>query len=171
MQSIHELEHDYHLLKSGGGDWHDCIEWATERLRSDEENDDEEIALLASTTERHEALTLTEHVIARYCGSQALDAQLAAGKYLVALRHDYLRGVETVRTLAGKIQGLSEKLQHPPWLAVLTRNARKARERLEYKDAFDREFAYLARVWALSGTRTEFILRYDHTVSTSHDAL
>lgn len=170
MISIIELEHSYHLLKSGGGDWHECIDWAAERLRSHEESGDEEIALLAATTERHEALLLTEHVLARYSGSQALDAHLAAGKYLVALRHDYIRGEETVRTLTGKIQRLADMLRQPPWLSVLRRNVRRARERFEYKVYFDREFAYLARLWAVANTRAEFLARYDHTVSTGNDA-
>src|SRR5262245_33023025 len=140
MQAINELEHSYFLLKSGGGDWHECTHWALERLRADEEGDDEEIALLAASTERHEVLTLTEQVVERYSGYQALDPQLAAGKYLVALRHDYLRGVETVRTLSSKLLGLAERLRYPAWLSVLCRNARHARERHEFKEFFDKEF-------------------------------
>jgi hypothetical protein len=171
MQAINELEHSYYLLKSGGGDWHECTHWALERLRENEEGDDEEIALLAASNERHEAFTLTEHVVERYSGYQALDPQLAAGKYLVALRHDYLRGVETVRTLSSKVQGLAERLGRPAWLAVLSRNARHARENHEYKEFFDREFAYLARLWALASTRAHFETRYNHAISVRHDAL
>jgi hypothetical protein len=171
MQAISELEHSYFLLKSGGGDYHECIHWALERLRDNEEDEDEEIALLAASTGRLETLTLTEHVVERYCGYQALDPQLAAGKYLVTLRHDYIRGVETVRTLTGKILGLAEKLHHPTWMAVLTRNARYARDHLAFKEFFDREFAYLARLWVLAGTRAHFEARYNHAISTRHDAL
>lgn len=171
MQSINELEHSYYLLKSGGGDYHECVHWALERMQSNEEDEDEEIALLATSTERQETLTLTEHVVERYCGYQALDPQLAAGKYLVAMRHDYIRGVETVRTLAGKILGLAEKLHHPTWMAVLARNARYAREHPAFRDFFEREFAYLARLWVLANSRAQFEARYNHAVSVRHDAL
>ena len=171
MQAITELEHSYFLLKSGGGDWHECTHWALERLRENEENDDEEIALLAASNERHEVLTLTEQVVERYSGYQALDPHLAAGKYLVALRHDYLRSVETVRTLSSKLQGLAERLGRPSWLAVLCRNARHARDNHEYQDFFEREFAYLARLWALANTRAQFEARYNHAISVRHDAL
>ena len=64
-------------------------------------------------------MTFAEHVIARYSGYQAQDAQLAAGKYLVALRHDYLRGIETVATLESKLLGLYERLEFPGWLSKL----------------------------------------------------
>lgn len=171
MQAINELEHSYFLLKSGGGDWHECTHWAIERLRESEEGDDEEIAQLAASSDRHEALTLTEHVVERYSGYQALDPQLAAGKYLVALRHDYLRNVETIRTLSSKLQGLAEKLRRPAWLAVLCRNARHARDNIDYKRFFELEFAYLCRLWALASTRTQFEARYNHAISVRHDAL
>ena len=67
---------------------------ALDRLRRDEEDDDTDIALLAASGDPSEALTFAELLIERYSGYQALDPQLAAGKYLVALRHDYLRGIE-----------------------------------------------------------------------------
>ena len=37
------------LLKSGGGDYRECIDWAVQRLRDNEEDDDEEIVLLAAS--------------------------------------------------------------------------------------------------------------------------
>src|SRR3982751_5944340 len=104
MEEISQLECSYFLLKSGGGDYRDCIEWALDRLRRDEEGDDTDIVFLAASEDRDEALTFAEHVVDRYSGYQALDVQLAAGKYLVALRHDSLRGIETTRTLDSKLQ-------------------------------------------------------------------
>lgn len=171
MQAINQLEHSYYMLKSGGGDYHDCIAWAIQRLRNNEEGDDEEIVLLAASQGRSEVLTLAEHVVERYSGYQALDAQLAAGKYMVSLRHDYLRGVETIRTLHAKLQSLYEKLSYPRWLSVLCRNCRHAREDRAYQEFFEKEFAYLARLWAVATSRTHFDARYNHAISLKHDAL
>jgi hypothetical protein len=171
MQAITQLEHSYFLLKSGGGDYRECIDWAVQRLRDNEEDDDEEIVLLAASQGPGETLTLAEHVVERYSGMQALDAQLAAGKYLVALRHDYLRQVETIRTLHSKLQALYTRLNYPRWLSVLCRNVRHAREHHEYREFFEREFAYLCRIWAVATSRSQFEARYNHAISLKHDAL
>jgi hypothetical protein len=171
MEAITQLEHSYFLAKSGGGDYRECIDWALERMRGHEAEKDDEIALLATTSTKLEALKITEQVIERYSGQQALDEQLAAGKYLVALRHDYLRGKETVGTLEAKLTVLYERLKFPIWLSVLCRNCRYARELRLSKELFDKEFAYLARLWAIANSRSQFESRYNHGISTRHDAL
>jgi hypothetical protein len=171
MQSINQLEQSYFLLKSGGGDYRDCIDWAVQRLRENEEGDDEEIVLLATSQGPAETLVLAEHVVERYSGLQALDAQLAAGKYIVTLRHDYLREVETIRTLHSKLQALYARLNHPRWLSVLCRNCQHARENRAYQEYFEKEFQYLARLWAVAMSRAQFESRYNHAISLKHDAL
>ena len=171
MQAINQLEHSYFLLKSGGGDYRDCIRWARDRLRDNEQDDDAEILLLATASAFVETITLAEQLIERYSGYQALDAQLAAGKYLVALRHDYLRGNETVRTLESKLTNLYERLGYATWLSVLVRNCRYAKLMPDYRELFEREFTYLARLWALANSRTQFEARYNHAISARHDGL
>jgi hypothetical protein len=171
MQAITQLEQSYHLMKSGGGDYRECIRWARERLREEEDGNDEQIVMLATASEFTETMTLAENLIERYSGYQALDPQLAAGKYMVALRHDYLRGNEDVRSLDSKLTHLYERLQFPTWLSVLVRNCRYAKVIDEYRDLFEREFAYLARIWAVSNSRSQFQARYNHAVSVRHDGL
>jgi len=171
MEAITDLEQSYFLAKSGGGDYHDCIDWALERLRGNEEEDDYEIALLAATSTKLEALTIAGHVIEKYSGYQALDEQLAGGKYLVALRHDYLRGVETTRTLESKLLRLYEMLKFPGWLSVLCRHCRYAKDLRLSQELFDKEFAYLARLWAVVNSRSQFESRYSSAISNRHDAL
>jgi hypothetical protein len=171
MEAINQLERSYFLLKSGGGDYRECIEWALDRLRRDEEDDDTDIVMLAASADPTEALTFAGLVIERYSGYRALDAQLAAGKYLVALRHDYLRGIETVQTLESKLMLLYERLRFPGWLSVLCRNCRHANEAPSCRDLFDKEFAYLARLWAVAMSRQQFESRYNRTISVLHDAL
>ena len=170
MEAITELERSYFLLKSGGGDYRECVEWALDRLRRDEEGDDTDIVMLAASGDPTEALTFAELVIGRYSGYRALDAQLAAGKYLVTLRHDYLRGIETVDTLESKLMSLYERLHFPGWLAVLCRNCRHAQGATPNQDLFDKEFAYLARLWAVAMSRQQFESRYNRTISALHVA-
>ena len=86
MEAINQLEHSYFLLKSGGGDYHECVQWAVDRLRQNEEGDDEDIVLLAASSARSEVLAFAEHVVERYSGYQALDPQLAAAGQLESLR-------------------------------------------------------------------------------------
>jgi hypothetical protein len=171
MEAINQLEYSYFLARSGCGDYRDCIDWAMERLRRNEEGDDSDVIMLAASEEPEEARTFTELVIERYSGQQALDLQLAGGKYLVALRHEYLRGNETVHTLESKLQRLYVHLEHPGWLSVLCRNCRHARVAAPYRDPFDREFAHLTRLWALASTREQFEASYNPAISARHDGI
>jgi len=171
MEAISQLERSYFLLKAGGGDYRECVEWALERLRRDEEGDDTDIVLLAASATRYEVLTFAEHVIGRYCGYQSLDEQLAAGKYLVALRQDYLRGIETVHSLENKLQSLHERLRFPRWLSVLCRNCRLASEAKHHRELFEKEFAYVTRLWAVAMSRHQFDARYNPVISRQHNVL
>ena len=66
---------------------------------------------------------------------------------------------------------LNERLHFPGWLSVLCRNCRLAQEATPYRDLFDKEFAYLARLWAVAMSRQQFESRYNRAISTLHDAL
>jgi hypothetical protein len=169
LEAINQLEYSYFLARSASGSYRDCIDWAVERLRRNEENDDADVILLAVSEEPEEARTFTELVIQRYSGREALDAQLAGGKYLVALRHEYLRGHQSVHSLESKLQRLYWDLGCPGWLSVLCRNCRHARESAAWRGPFDREFTYLARLWAVAATREQFAWRYDPAISAGHD--
>jgi hypothetical protein len=171
MEAINQLEYSYFLARSAGGDYRDCIDWACERLLRNEEGDDPDVFMLAACEEPEEARTFAELVIERYSGFQSLDDELAGGKYLVALRHEYLRGNETVHTLESKLQRLYEHLQHPSWLSVLCRNCRHARNAAAYQELFDSEFAYLTRLWAVATSRTQFDSRYNRRISARHDGI
>jgi len=171
MEAINQLERSYFLLKAGGGDIHDCVKWALERLRRDEEGNDTDIVLLAASATRYEVLTFAEHVIGRYCGYQSLDEQLAAGKYLVALRQDYLRGIENLHSLENKLQGLNERLRFPRWLGVLCGNCRFAGKARHHRELFEKEFAYVTRLWAVSMSRHQFEARYKPSISRQHNIL
>jgi hypothetical protein len=170
MEALAQLEHSYFLAKAGMGDYHACIDWAVDRVCHDEEGDDEEIVLLAAASRRIEVLTLTEHVVERYCGHDALDNELAAGKYIAALRSNYLGRSETFASLGPKLRDLYVRLNYPDWLSVLCRNCEYAATVPEYKAPFEREFAYIAHLWVLARTRADFDNIYNRAISRQNDA-
>jgi hypothetical protein len=169
LEAINQLEHSYFLARAASGNYRDCIDWAMDRLRRNEDQDDANVILLAVCEEPEEARTFTELVIETYSGHDTLDAQLAGGKYLVALRHEYLRRNENVHSLESKLQRLYWDLGCPGWLSVLCRNCRHARESAAWRGPFDREFAYLARLWSVATTREQFDSRYNPGISAGHD--
>ena len=57
MEAINQLEYSYFLARSAGGDYRDCIDWAMERLRRNEEGDDSDVIMLAASEEPEEART------------------------------------------------------------------------------------------------------------------
>ena len=74
-------------------------------------------------------------------------------------------------TLESKLRSLYQRLNFPGWLGVLCRNCRYSRNAQPCRDLFDKEFAYLARLWAVAMSRQQFESRYNHAVSARHDAL
>lgn len=169
MEAIEQLKHDYFLLAFDVGDFHNCVNWAIDRLRHDQEGEDLDIILLAAATTREEALPLVEQVVARYCGMSALDDELAAGKYVAHLRSAYLQGQETIESLDSKLIKLYFGLGYPDWLVMLSRNCEYATDIPAFEESFEKEFAYIAELWASSGTRSEFESKYSRAVSDQHD--
>lgn len=169
MQQLSELEQAYFQLRHGYGQPGRCVDWAVERLRLDQEGDDLDIVLLASARGVDEALPLVEAVIARYRGAQRLTEQFLAGKYLVELRDAYLAGRESVQSLDAILTRLYPALDYPDWLVMLSRNCEYATDVPEFEPPFEREFAYIAGLWAEAGSVAEFERRYCRATSNGHD--
>ncbi|MEO8062628.1 MAG: hypothetical protein ABI821_07750 [Pseudomonadota bacterium] len=79
--------------------------------------------------------------------------------------------MEAVRTIESRLLSLYERLNFPVWLAVLCRNCRYATEGLHYREYFEKEFACLARLWAVASSRAHFESRYNRAISARPDAL
>jgi hypothetical protein len=169
MEAIDQLQHNYFLLKVGFGDFHACIDWAIERLQQDQEGDDLEIVLLAAATEQSEATPLVEQIVERYCGSNTIDAQLAAGKYVASLRKAYLQGTETIESIDAKLTKLYNHLGYPNWLVMLSRNCEYATDIPAFEEPFEKEFAYVAGLWESATSRPEFEAKYSRAISNQHD--
>jgi hypothetical protein len=170
MEAIALLEHEYFLLRFGVGSTAYCVDWAVDRLRYDEEGDDLEVVLLASARGLEEVLPLVEVIVERHCGESRLDDQLAAGKYIVALRAAYLLGQETTDSLEAKFHSLYFKLGYPDWLTMLCRNCEYATDVDVFEAPFESEFAYISRLWEIATTRQEFEEKYSRAISSQHDA-
>lgn len=169
MESIAQLAQQYFLLKMGVGHYQPCIDWALDRLRLDQEGDDINIVLLAATTTREEATPLIEAVLETHMGISSIDDRFAAGKYVAYLRTAYLGGHETIDSLDEKFTKLYYRLNYPDWLEMLSRNCEYATDIPEFKEPFEMEFEYVAGLWSLATSPSDFESKYSRAKSNSHD--
>ena len=168
MQDLAELEQACFQLRHGDGRVERCVDWAVERLRLDQEGDDLDVVLLASARGEGEVLPLAEAIIERYRGVQGLDEQFQAGKYIVELRAAYLAGQQSIQSLDAILTRLYPALDYPDWLVMLSRNCEYATDVADFEQPFEREFGYIARLWAEVGSVAEFEQRYCRATSNRH---
>jgi hypothetical protein len=169
MNAISQLQNFYFLLTLGIGSHQACIDWAIEKLLSDQEGDDLDIVLLAAATNHDEALPLVENIIERYIGLASLDGELAGGKCIASLHQAYQDGKETVASLDEKFTKLHYSLGCPDWLVMLSRNCEYATDIPDFVKHFEDEFEYVANLWASAKSQNEFKSRYSRDISNQHD--
>jgi hypothetical protein len=167
MKAVDELKHHYFLVRAGLGPVSVCIDWAIERLERNEENGDRNVALLAGADTDDEARQLTELILESH--QRNGDDQLAAGKYIVDLRHAYQAGRETDDTLEWKLWRLYTTLGYPDWLVMLSRNCEYATDVPAFREPFEAELAYISGLWDQVESADEFHRLYDRAVSDQHD--
>lgn len=170
MDSVAQLAQQYFLLKMGVGHHQSSIDWALERLRLDQEGDDLNVVLLAAATTREEATPLIEAILETYMEISSIDDRFAAGKYVTVLHAAYLAGQETIESLDEKFTKLYTRLKFPNWLTMLSRNCEYATDIPEFREPFEKEFEYIADLWAASTSLADFESKYSHVISNSHDA-
>ncbi|TFW28739.1 hypothetical protein E4L96_02025 [Massilia arenosa] len=169
MKDIATLEYEYFLLRYAWGTGAGCVEWAVTRLSKDEEGDDLEVVLLASARGRDEISPLVATILERYCGADRASDEYMAGKYVAALRRAYRLGEETVESLDIKFTAMYSTLGYPPWLTMLSRNCEYALDIPIFEEPFEKEFEYVASVWAAAASLAEFYASYSRATSNSHD--
>ncbi|MCX7066158.1 MAG: hypothetical protein NTW85_00415 [Methylococcales bacterium] len=169
MNAISELQQSYFLLKIGIISHQTCIDWAMERLLSNQEGDDFDIVFLAITMNHDEVLPLVEKIIDRYIGLATIDDELVAGKYIALLHQAYQAGKETVASLDEKFTKLYYSLGYPNWLVMLSRNCEYATDIPDFLKPFEDEFEYVANLWVSAESRNEFESRYSRDLSNQHD--
>ncbi len=171
MNGVEQLWALHFRMRTGDANWKDCIDWAIERLRRDEEGDDLDVVMLAAATRADEVDSLVIQIVERYIAPGALSDEVAAGKLIVELYRAYTEGKESVASLEPKFWRLFYDLGQPGWLVMLARNCEYATDTEPVQKPFDQEFEYIARLWQESSSKEEFLSRYDRKVSDSHDAM
>jgi hypothetical protein len=171
MNAVEQLRRIHFRIGTGDASWKDCIDWAIERLRDDDEGDDLDVVMLAAATREDEVNPLVVQIIERYLAHGALSNELEAGKLIVDLYHAYKEGKESAVSLEPKLWRLFADLGHPGWLVMLARNCEYATDVEAFQKPFDEEFEYIATLWQISRSLEEFLSKYDRKVSESHDAI
>ena len=169
MEQLTELEIAAFQLRMGFAPADRCVDWAVERLRLDQEGDDLEVVLLASARGVDEVLPLAEVIIERYRGTQRLDQQFLAGKFIVELRAAYLAGRESASSLDAIFTRLYPALAYPDWLVMLSRNCEYATDVADFEQPFEDEFRYIASLWARAESLAAFEREYRRQTSNGHD--
>lgn len=168
MNAIEELRSLHFRMRTGSASWKDCVDWAVERLRNNDEGDDLDIAVLAGAR-KDEVKELVIQIVERYLSESALTNQVAVGKLIVALYDAYKSGSEPAESLDPTFWRLYYDFDHPVWLAMLARNCEYAIDIPAFQKPFEEEFEYIANLWRNAETQIEFEAVYDSRVSKSHD--
>ncbi|RZJ10259.1 MAG: hypothetical protein EON50_15745 [Acidovorax sp.] len=168
MNAIDELRSLHFRSRTGLASWQDCVDWATERLRHDDEGDDLDVVTLAGAR-KDEVPPLVTQILERYLGAGALSNQVAAGKFIVDLYDAYKSGEETAVSLDPRIWRVYYDFDQPTWLVMLARNCEYATDIPDFRAPFEEEFEYIANLWRSATTENEFEAAYDSRISRSHD--
>jgi len=158
------------LLTLGVGETQPCIDWAIQRLQLNQEDGDLEVVMLAAATTRDEVLPLVQEILERYVGIEALNKELAAGKYVASLRKLYLSGAVSIESLDEKFTKIYSIIGYPNWLVTLSRNCEYATDIDAFREPFEEEFEYIADLWGKAHSLSEFEGLYSREVSNRHDA-
>lgn len=140
-----------------------------DRLANNEDNGDEDVILLASSTDESETKTLAQRIVRRYLQPEALNEELWAGRVLVSLYDRYNEGKANIVALEPIVASLYRNLEYPDWLVMLSRNCEYATDVEPFIKPFEDEFTYISDLWRRSQSLDEFRIKYDRRVSNTHD--
>jgi hypothetical protein len=169
MNAVDALQNALFAYKFGLGNVKACVNWAVERLMRDEEGDDNDVVLLAGSTDGAETLALTYKIVDRYLPPDARREELWAGRLQIWLYERYQAGAISIVQLDLIINNLYVDLKYPNWLTMLSRNCEYATDVDRFRKPFEDEFKYIRDLWAVSTSLEDFYNRYDRRVSNTHD--
>jgi len=150
-------------------EWAGCSKWAVNCLVENEENNDDEIILLAGSESDGEMKSLTEIILQRYLPSINRNDEYWAGKYIVELHRLYINKRIDIFDIENIINNLYYKLGYPDWLVMLARNCEYATDVPAFQKPFEEEFSYIKGLWSSSESIDMFNKSYERQVSNSHD--
>lgn len=165
MNAVEELQNVLFSRKYGLGDLQECVDWAMARLSANEDDGDEDVVLLAGSTDERETKDLAHKIVERYLQPDAREESLWTGRFLVRLCERYREGTMGIPALEPIIGAMYENLGKPDWLAVLRRNCGYAADGDRFAKPFEEELEYIAGLWRQSASTAEFSKKYDRKVS------
>ena len=159
------LRDAYMEAKLLGKDFSGCIDWAAKELGKD--GKDKGLAALAAADRRDgkAARQLVEDLL----GDGPAEDELWAGRKIAESARRYFDGEEDAGRLTAEIAALHSNLGSPDWLATLRRSSEFLADIPAYREPFEAELKYLARLWSHAGNSAEFLEAYDYRISGKHE--
>lgn len=168
MQFLSELQITYKRCLLGLASYQELIAWGINRLQADEEGDDLDVVLLASTNEEKEAIFLVEKIIRRHAEYE-IDLAFVIGKELIDIRNGLRERKLTISTIESVVDKFYRELAQPSWLTMLSRNCEYATDIDNFVKPFNDELDYICSLWERCSSFEEFDKIYDRAISNSHD--
>lgn len=148
-----------------GKDVAGCIDWAARELAKG--GPDEGLATLAAADRKDGKAVL--QLVEGLLGDGSVEAELWAGRRIAESARRYFDGEEGAEGLATEIAALHSSLGSPDWLSTLRRNAEFLADLPAYREPFEAELKYLARLWSHAGSSADFLDAYDYRISGKHE--
>lgn len=147
-----------------GKDFSGCIDWAAGELGKD--GADDALASLAAL-DRKDGKAIRQRV-EELLGEGSAEEAFWAGRRISESARRYFDGGESAAGLAAEIAALHSGLGSPDWLSTLRRNAEFLADLPAYREPFEAELKYLARLWSHAGSSADFLGAYDYRISDKH---
>ena len=160
MKAIRDLLEAFVPLKYNFTKGRECVKWAEDRLLYNEEENDEDIILLAGSTVDEEIKELSLKILKRYIDKQFLEEEYWVGKFIVKLYESYKSGSVSIHRLDSIIGSLYVNLNYPDWLRKLAPNCEYATDMEDFRKPFEDEFQYLYELWKDASPMDEFKSKY-----------
>jgi len=155
----------YMEAKLLGKDFSGCVDWAAGEAGKD--GADDALATLAAVN-RNDGKAIRQRV-EELLGEGSAEDELWAGRRISESARRYFDGGEGAEGLAAEIAALHSGLGSPDWLSTLRRNAEFLDDIPAYRDPFEAELKYLARLWSHAGSAADFLGAYDYRISDKHE--
>jgi hypothetical protein len=168
-ESIENLNKIYFKVRFGFENWSSLSSWAIEQLIQNQDGDDKNIILLASSSYEDEADELTEKILSTYLNPTERNDEYLAGKYVSELYSIFYKNGINISALSEILDKIYCALAYPNWLVMLSRNCEYATDVEAFEKPFHEEFQYISHLWQSCENTHDFLLRYDRSVSNTHD--
>lgn len=171
MKNIEVLKYNYLSSTLMKADYKSCVDWAIKQLQQDEDLDNLNVILLAgcSIDSSQEISEYTSEILKEFSPISDDDQELVYGKYLVHLYEEYTNKNISIDELDHIILKMYNKLNHPDWLVMLSRNCEYATDIQSFVDLFEKEFEYVIQIWQKVITVKEFNSIYSRDISNNRD--